>query len=551
MITRVFPKMLRALLAAMLVFGIGMGAAWAQAAGTPAPSGLPTAAGVPDVNNFFDGVTTQYVGESTKWIDGITGVASRLLGWLAIIGFALALLMNYLKSADNFASLPAIIVRQLMVISFFFWVVKNAPHVFDMITSYFQEVGQSATQSKPPTASTIAAVGMDCMFHILESVGKLSWAQVPTVGLVSLLVALALVLCFVAAAAIQMITIIEAAIIMAISPAMLAFGALSYTRDFATKSLMFGITVGVKLLVLHLVIAIGMHFAEQWSDLLTYTKVGQNFFPNSFFILGGAAVFALLCWKVPALASSIVSGSLNLGAGDLLGVAAAGGAAAAAGAALGGAAGAAAGSTLKGATQAVAAGQGLATAQGMTGWRGLGAGLGHAMRAAGAEAGQGMRAKVGLDKRSDHAVDRFGKDVGNLGTRAANRLDAQAQGVREAGAGAASSTAGTAPGFNGGGDPAGGASGGQPNPTATPPAGNNSSPQGAPLGSQPSSDPSSTSTTTQVSVADIKPLPLSSQQHADAGVGQIQDAIRRVKPPQLPHDGGSIDAPGLSLHHDE
>jgi P-type conjugative transfer protein TrbL len=547
MITRV----LHVLLAAMLVFGIGMGAAWAQDASTSAPSSLPTGAGVPDVNNFFDGITTQYVSESAKWIDGITRVANRLLGWLAIIGFALALLMKYLQQADNFASLPAVIVKQTMVISFFFWAVNNAPHVFDIITSYFQEVGQAATQTRPPTASTIAQIGTDCMFHILESVRKLSWAQLPTVGLVSLLVALALVLCFVAIAAIQMITIIEAAIIMAISPAMLAFGALSYTRDFATKSLMFGITVGVKLLVLHLVVAIGIHFAEQWSDLLTYTKVGANFFPNSFFILGGAAVLALLSWFVPKLASSIVSGSLNLGAGDLLGVAAAGGTAAAAGAALGGAAGAAAGSTLKGATQAVAAGQGLAAAQGMTGWRGLGAGLGHAVRAAGADAGQGMRAKVGLDKRSDHAVDRFGKDVGNLGTRAANRLDSRAQGVREAGAGTATPTAGTAPGFNDGGEPAGGASGGQQNRTAAPPAGNNSSPEGAPLGSQSGTDLSAASRTTPVSVADIKPLPLSSQQHVDAGAGQIQDAIRRVKPPQLPHDGGSIDAPGLSLHHDE
>lgn len=254
---------------------------------------------------------------------------------------------------------------------------------------------------------------------------------------------------------------------------------------------------------------------------------------------------------MPALASSIVSGSLNLGAGDLLGVAAAGGAAAAAGAALGGAAGAAAGSTLKGATQAVAAGQGLAAAQGITGWRGLSAGLGHAMRAAGAEAGQGMRAKVGLDKRSDNAVDRFGKEISNLGTRAANRLDAQAQGVREAGAGAAPATAGTAPGFSGVGDPVSGASGGHPNPAAPPPAENNSSPHVASPGPQPHSDPAATFTATPTSVADIKPSPLSINQHADAGVGQIQDAIRRVKPPQLPHDGGSIEAPGLSLHHDE
>lgn len=540
--TSFLSRALHALLAALLIFGIGIGAAWAQGT-TATPGGLPTTSGPPDVNNFFDGITAQYVSESTKWIDGITRVAERLLGWLAIIGFALALLMNYLKNADNFSSLPVIIVRQLMVISFFFWTVQNAGHVFDMITSYFQEVGEAATSTKAPTASTIATVGMDCMFHIMESVGKLKWSQMPTVGLVALFVALALVLCFVAAAAIQMITIIEAALIMAISPAMLAFGALSYTRDFATRSLMFGVTVGVKLLVLHLVVSIGMHFAVQWVDLLTYTKVGQNFFPNSFFILGGAAVFALLCWKVPALASSIMSGGLNLGAADLLGVAAAGGAVAAGGAALGGAVGAAAGSTLKGATQAVAAGKGLAAAQGITGWRGLGAGLGHALQAAGTEAAQGMRAKVGLDKRSEHSVDRYGKEVSNLGTRAANRLDANAQASRETRAATTAESPANAPDISRPGVSSGSDSGevakggigssGYADPAAAPAAENESAQD------------------VLSSIAKIKPAPLSSQLHADAGGGQIQDAVRRVKPPQVPHDGGSIEAPAIRLEGDE
>lgn len=535
-------RALHTLLVALLIFGIGIGAAWAQGT-TAAPGGLPTTSGPPDVNNFFDGITTQYVSESTKWIDGITKVAERLLGWLAIIGFALALLMYYLKNADNFSSLPAIVVRQLMVISFFFWTVQNAGHVFEMIISYFQEVGEAATSTRAPTASTIATVGMDCMFHIMESVGKLKWSQMPTVGLVALFVALALVLCFVAAAAIQMITIIEAALIMAVSPAMLAFGALSYTRDFATRSLMFGLTVGVKLLVLHLVVSIGMHFADQWVDLLTYTKVGQNFFPNSFFVLGGSAVFALLCWKVPALASSIVSGGLNLGAADLLGVAAAGGATAAGGAALSGAVGSAAGSTLKGATQAVAAGKGLAAAQGITGWKGLGAGLGHAMQAVGSEAAQGMRAKVGLDKRSEHAVDRHGKDVNNLGTRAANRIDARAQAARESNAGdvvtkpvnsvnAVESSSGASESLSDG-STIGMPEHDRADVAAAPPAGNDSAPK----------PPNS--------IADIKPMPLSSPRHVDAGGGQIQDAVRRVKPPQLPHDGGRIEAPSIRFESDE
>jgi hypothetical protein len=188
-------------------------------------------------------------------------------------------------------------------------------------------------------------------------------------------------------------------------------------------------------------------------------------------------------------------------------------------------------------------GKGLAAAQGITGWKGLGAGLGHAMQAAGSEAAQGMRAKVGLDKRSEHAVDRHGKDVDNLGTRAANRIDARAQAARESNAGdvvaePANAVNAVEPNSGASGSYGDGSNTGMPEHgradlAAAPPAGNDSAPK----------PPSS--------IADIKPMPLSTPRHVDAGGGQIQDAVRRVKPPQLPHDGSRIEAPNIRLESDE
>jgi len=165
------------------------------------------------------------------------------------------------------------------------------------------------------------------------------------------------------------------------------------------------------------------------------------------------------------------------------------------------------------------------------------------LQAAGTEAAQGMRAKVGLDKRSEHSVDRYGKEVSNLGTRAANRLDANAQASRETRVATTAAGQGNAPDISGSGLGSGSdcgegtkdgtGSSGYADPTAAPAAENKSAQE------------------VLSSIAKIKPTPLSSQLHADAGGGQIQDAVRRVKPPQVPHDGGSIEAPSIRLEGEE
>lgn len=437
---RIIRMALMALVFAFVTLGVG--SAVAQETAPPASS-APGA--TPDINGFFDQVTNKYSEEAKKWIEGTTRVATRLLGYLAIISFALAIILKYLQYTDNFTSIPALIIKQTMLLSFFLWCVQHSPDLFAMILSYFKNVAGEATGiAHAPTSSEVVSIGMDCMFRILESVKALGWADKMSVGLIALIVALLIVLMFVAVAVTLMMTIIEATIVMAIAPAMLAFGALSYTRDFAIRTITFGITVGVKLLVLHIIIYTGESFAQEWAAVLTFTRVGQNFLGNSFLVLGGAISWAVIAWFVPKLAGSIVSGQLSLGAGDMLGVAGAAAGGAALGAGLGGAAAQATGSSAKGATQALIAGTQLAQAQGATGLGAVAAGAGHAMKAAASEVGQGMRAAVGAGKRSTNSQDQFGKTVGNFGTRAANNLDAKTQAVKETGAAAPTSAAGSA-----------------------------------------------------------------------------------------------------------
>lgn len=663
--TRIFRLALMALIFALTTFGVGSVAAQET---PPAASSAPGA--TPDVNGFFDQVTNKYNEEAKKWIEGTTRVATRLLGYLAIISFALALILKYFQYTDNFTSIPALVIKQTMLLSFFLWCVQHSPDLFAMILSYFKDVAGEATGvTHAPTSSEVVSIGMDCMFRIMESVKALGWADKATVGLIAMFVALLIVLMFVAVAVTLMMTIIEATIVMAIAPAMLAFGALSYTRDFAIRTITFGITVGVKLLVLHLIVYTGESFAQDWATVLTFTHVGQNFLGNSFLVLGGAISWAAIAWFVPKIAGSIVSGQLSLGAGDMLGVAGAAAGGAAMGAGLGGAAAQAAGSTSKGATQALMAGTQLAQAQGASGLGAVAAGAGHAMKAAASEAGQGMRAAVGAGKRSTNSQDQFGKTVGNFGTRAANNLDSKTQSVKEtaaaapkpaagdtnasatsgpAGAGGEQGTTGSgtagatgASGNNaqdakaaasaGGSGPAAAGTDPQSATAAAANAGENSAPAastpgqasasvppgegsaasanaaapaagapaaasnassaqdagtsagaGASSSSSSSTSPASTSgdggqapaatspaaapagsgsteaaqpgaaTAPPTPTGDVTPKPLDdSRPHEDAGAGHLQQAIKKARPPSLPHDGGAIQSPGLMLNHDD
>lgn len=110
------------------------------------------------------------------------------------------------------------------------------------------------------------------------------------------------------------LALINAYFWFAITPILLGFGGLSYTRDMALSALKGGIAVGMKLMIVYFVAAVALKMAPLWGELIGSISL-TNFRP--FWVVGtSVAIFAYLSNQVPKLAADLLNGTASLTAGD-------------------------------------------------------------------------------------------------------------------------------------------------------------------------------------------------------------------------------------------
>ena len=493
---------------------------------------------------IFDEIMDTYEVRSRAWQDTLQGIARSLFGGLAVISLAWTAIKLLLKKNELESLIPTI-AMQILTLGFFLFLVEKGPWIAGLIVDSFQQAGMRVSGAPQLSPSGVIILGFESLFRIFDAIKELSWGDVPGFALPLAFAGIVILAAFTAVGLLLLLTFIEAYIVASAGVIMLGFGALPWTRDIPKNYLTYALNVGVKLFILYLVVSIGMSLAEEWPAMIATTGNVESVLHNAFYIMSASLIFAAIAWKVPGIAAALTTGSVNMSAADALGVGAAagamaGGTAAIASGGLSTAAGGLAAAT-KGAVQAGSAGMNLAKEQGASGLAASVKGIGHAVGAVKSEAGAAMKAKAGLSPPSAASMDGRGRDVGNLGTRAANRLADEAQGAREAGArapapqGAAGSVAA-----------AGGSSGGSTGSAAGTAGANASVTQGAAAGPTPGAGAASAGPASAGPASAGRPtLP----GKATTGAGEFKppapnekgalDQLKALQPPQLPPEGGA------------
>ncbi len=499
----------------------------------------PAAAAAPPSAGLLDDILQAYINKAHSWESAAIGIAQRLFAYCAIISLAWTGIRMTLarKEFDGFI---ATLVKQVFLLSFFSYLVTQGPFLCGLIVSSFEHAGQVVSGSGALSPSWIATTGYDCLFRIFDAIGKMGLGDTAAFGLPMALGGLIILACFLAVAIQYLILMIEAYIVMYGGIVMLGFGALPWTREIPKNYLVYAINVGVRLFVLYLIVTVGTSLSESWPAMVT-AGASKNVLHNVFLMMGGSLVFAAVAWKIPGIAGAITSGAVNMSAADGIGVATAAaglaGGVVGAGAMAAGVLGGGAGATLRGATQATMAGAELAReTSGATGLKSVVQGISHAANAAVREVGRSAGAKVGLNPISPNALDGRGRDITNMGTRAANDLAGRAADARESKAASPLSGAGSAavgPGAAGQGNapqpPAGSGSATGAGASVTQGGGGSGSSAPPPSGQR---DPLHSAST-------------------DGGNGSLGEAIRRVAPPPMPSDGGGGGVTVNLQHHED
>lgn len=295
----------------------------------------------------------------------------------ALAGVQLVVNMTYkMLGTIEMEDVMFALAKFMLTTGFFVAMIQGAETYLPMVIHSFEFIGQKGSGMDNLTPSTIITQGIQLQNLMVAKFNAATGADGSLLSamrnifpaLMLMAVCLIILISFIILAAQMALTMISAYFWMALTPVLMGFGGLQYTREIAVTSIKGGITIGMKILVVYLLAGVAAELAPMWGDGMG--EVTLTDWSPMFWVMSGAMILAYLSFQLPKLAGDLLNGTASLSAGDagtnmtMIGAMAAGGVAAGAGALN------AAGAGSIGAAAIGAAGHALSTAA-----KALGAGM--------------------------------------------------------------------------------------------------------------------------------------------------------------------------------
>ena len=249
---------------------------------------------------ILNDIGAAYSSATASWIQVLLPLAQRLFLALATIELIWSGIWWAIASRrDEMVLVP--LLRKVLTIMFLFSVLLFAPVWIPAVIGSFVRAGQLASGFESLDPSTVVQQGIDIALGMYSRIsGVVAFLTAPAWLFVAPIV---VVFSFSVIAGILLVTLIESYIVIGGGVLLLGFAGSRWTATFAEGYLLYAVRVGVKLLVLYLLIGIGMSLPETWlsaPDLFTFAP------RREFEVMGGALIFAMIIWRVPQFAASML-----------------------------------------------------------------------------------------------------------------------------------------------------------------------------------------------------------------------------------------------------
>jgi len=256
----------------------------------------------------------------------ILPIAQNLFIFLAAIHITWALIWWVIEKDDP-VPLFVSLLKNLMRIAFFWFVLLNANALSQTVITSFRLAGQAAALAAGSPAASLdpaamVGVGANLADQLLSNINIAGILGTLAGALLGGVLALVMFLAFLFIAAQMAIALVEAFIILGGGVLLLGFLGSPWTAGFGMTY--FGALVGsgVKLFLIYIIAGIGSALVPGWSAFLA----GGVTFGGSLTVLGAACIFALVTWMIPnyaqALSSGAVTTSLHTAVSSMAGLAA-------------------------------------------------------------------------------------------------------------------------------------------------------------------------------------------------------------------------------------
>lgn len=276
-------------------------------------------------------VMQKYREAASSWAGTMQTAASRL--YIALAAISLVWTMGQLPfHRSSFAEFFGELLRYIIFIGFFYWLLINASDISESILESLQQLGSKAIGQKASTPSDIVDVGFELYDTVCVKISEGGFS-INDIGyyICAWLISVAIML-LMALVGINMLLQLCAAWVLAYAGIFfLGFGATRWTSDIAINYFKTVIGLGASLMTMTLLVGIGTSITENSIAMMT---PGQQNLNELGVVFISALTLFLLVDKLPAMVAGIINGS-SIGTSMSVGAFGAGAAVGAAGVAMG------------------------------------------------------------------------------------------------------------------------------------------------------------------------------------------------------------------------
>ena len=267
------------------------------------------------------GGTFQQIGQAANaWIPAMMQEAAFLFYVLATLDFAWSA-PSFLRESD-FTGLFLSLIKKLLVISFFYAVLINGQVWIPAIVNSFAQLG--ATAAGVPLAqspSDIMMQGIQIVSDLFTKVSTTDLLTQPGGAITTILASCIVLASYIIITLHYVVTKLEAIIVMSAGYIFLGFGGSRWTAPYFERYISLAVSTGVRLMLIYLMLGVFRTVSNNWIATMngyTADEPITQIFPTLMSML----LFAFASWMIPKMAGSIAAGTLGMGGGDLVGMAA-------------------------------------------------------------------------------------------------------------------------------------------------------------------------------------------------------------------------------------
>lgn len=271
------------------------------------------------------GLSGRLMDKFIEVLQGFEGVirpaAMQLFGTLMTIELAVWSYKQIINGIEDVGSFALKLSWNIFIFGFFGWLMMNSHQLMSAIIQTFFKLGQDATGLGPLDAVSMLSTGVNTALAIPKAadLGMFSFLDKPLVVLTAIIAEIMTLAAFFVTAAQLVMAQVEAMIVISAAPIILAFGALSFTRDIATKVLSHALGTGVKVMTIYILAGVMVKIGPEISAVLAENGAQFMSSPGQLLeIIGIAGLMVLLAFFIPTVAGAMLSGQASLSGGSAI-----------------------------------------------------------------------------------------------------------------------------------------------------------------------------------------------------------------------------------------